>query len=117
MKRDVLRVALNDDAKPIAAVKHKEDPFDDASRALEKALDALSVLELAHTTLPPDFEPGLNFYAEVRRFEIMLIRYALRRAGGRQNLAASLLGMNTTTLNAKIRAYQISRNGFAAHED
>ena len=110
MKRDVLRAALNDGAKPITAVKDRQDPFDDASRALEKALDALSVLELAHTTLPRDFEPGLNFYAEVRRFEIMLIQYALRKTGGRQTLAASLLGMNLTTLNAKIKAYQISRN-------
>ena len=68
MKHDVLRVALNDSAEPIASVKHKDDPFDDVSKALEKALDALSVLELTHTTRPPDFEPGLNFYAEVRRF-------------------------------------------------
>jgi DNA-binding NtrC family response regulator len=117
MKRDVLRVALNDGAKAIAAVKHKEDPFDEASRALRKALDALGVLELTQTVQPPDFEPGINFYAEVRRFEIMLIRYALRKTGGRQTLAASLLSMNVTTLNAKIKAYQISRNGSVTHDD
>lgn len=115
--RSALRVALNNGAKPRASLKLKEDPFDEASRALEKALDALSVLKLAHTTLPLELEPSLNFYAEVRRFEIRLIRYALRKTSGRQTLAASLLGMNVTTLNAKMKAYQINRNGSVSRDD
>jgi DNA-binding NtrC family response regulator len=58
-----------------------------------------------------DLERGVNFYDEVRRFEIDLIRRALEQTGGHQSRAARLLGMNATTLNSKIKAYNIqSRN-------
>ena len=51
---------------------------------------------------------GVNFYDEVRRFEIDLIRRALDQTGGHQSRAARLLGMNPTTLNSKIKTYNIS---------
>ena len=44
---------------------------------------------------------------EVKRFEIDLIRAALNRAHGNQARAARLLGVKKTTLNAKIKRYQI----------
>jgi len=50
---------------------------------------------------------GVNFYDEVRRFEIDLIRRALDQTGGHQSRAARLLGMNATTLNSKIKTYNI----------
>jgi DNA-binding NtrC family response regulator len=50
---------------------------------------------------------GINFYDEVRRFEIDLIRRALEQTGGHQSRAARLLGMNATTLNSKIKTYNI----------
>jgi DNA-binding NtrC family response regulator len=50
---------------------------------------------------------GLDFYDEVRRFEIDLIRRALEQTGGHQSRAARLLGMNATTLNSKIKTYNI----------
>jgi DNA-binding NtrC family response regulator len=50
---------------------------------------------------------GINFYDEVRRFEIDLIRRALDQTGGHQSRAARLLGMNATTLNSKIKTYNI----------
>src|SRR4029453_10505297 len=109
MKHPAIVDSLIEGAQPIASVKDNEDPFDNASDALRKALDALSELVLTRTTQPPAFEPPIDFYAEVRRFEIRLIRYALRKTGGSQTLAASLLCMKTTTLNSKIRAYQINR--------
>lgn len=109
MKQPAILDSLIEGAQPIASVKDNEDPFDNASDALRKALDALSELGLTRTTQPPAFEPPIDFYAEVRRFEIRLIRYALRKTGGSQTLAASLLCMKTTTLNSKIRAYQINR--------
>ena len=49
----------------------------------------------------------LNLQTEVRRFEAELIRNALVETGGRQRRAARLLGMKVTTLNTKIRRYQI----------
>jgi len=50
---------------------------------------------------------GVNFYDEVRRFEIDLIRRALDQTGGHQSRAARLLGLNATTLNSKIKTYNI----------
>ncbi len=54
-----------------------------------------------------DIGRGVNFYDEVRRFEIEIIRRALEQTGGHQSRAARLLGMNATTLNSKIKTYNI----------
>ncbi|HZS44532.1 MAG TPA: sigma-54 dependent transcriptional regulator [Blastocatellia bacterium] len=50
---------------------------------------------------------GIQFYEEVQRFEIELIKQALEQTGGHQSRAAKLLGLNTTTLNSKIKSYNI----------
>src|ERR1051326_934182 len=55
-----------------------------------------------------DIGRGIYFYEEVRRFEIDLIRRALEQTGGHQSRAARLLGMNATTLNSKIKTYNIN---------
>jgi transcriptional regulator with GAF, ATPase, and Fis domain len=54
-----------------------------------------------------DVQQGVNFYDEVRRFEISLIKQALFYANGKQAAAASLLKLNATTLHSKIRFYGI----------
>ncbi|HMQ03835.1 MAG TPA: sigma-54 dependent transcriptional regulator [Pyrinomonadaceae bacterium] len=54
-----------------------------------------------------DIARGVNFYDEVKRFEIDLIRRALDQTGGHQSRAARLLGLNATTLNSKIKSYNI----------
>jgi len=54
-----------------------------------------------------DISRGVNFYDEVRRFEVDLIRRALDQTGGHQSRAARLLGLNATTLNSKIKSYNI----------
>ena len=54
-----------------------------------------------------DIARGVNFYEEVRRFETDLIRRALDQTGGHQSRAARLLGLNATTLNSKIKSYNI----------
>jgi DNA-binding NtrC family response regulator len=64
--------------------------------------------EGASATAVQDIGRGVNFYDEVRRFEIDLIRRALERTGGHQSRAARLLGMNATTLNSKIKTYNIN---------
>jgi transcriptional regulator with GAF, ATPase, and Fis domain len=55
----------------------------------------------------PDIESGLDFYDEVSRFEIDLIRRALVWTGGNQRRAARLLKLKVTTLNSKIKHYNI----------
>jgi DNA-binding NtrC family response regulator len=54
-----------------------------------------------------DVTRGIDFYDEVRRFEIDIIRRALEQTSGHQSRAARLLGMNATTLNSKIKTYNI----------
>lgn len=46
---------------------------------------------------------GIDFYKEVERFEIELIRLALDRTHGCQAKAARLLKIKPTTLNSKIK--------------
>ncbi|MCS6885686.1 MAG: sigma-54 dependent transcriptional regulator [Acidobacteriota bacterium] len=54
-----------------------------------------------------DISRGISFYDEVARFEIALIKSALEQTGGHQSRAAKLLGLNATTLNSKIKVYNI----------
>ena len=56
-----------------------------------------------------DVGRGINFYDEVRRFEMDLIRRALEQTNWHQSRAARLLGMNATTLNSKIKAYNLQQ--------
>jgi DNA-binding NtrC family response regulator len=61
------------------------------------------ITELRHV----DVQLGVNFYEEVRRFEISLIKQALFHTNGKQAAAASLLKLNATTLHSKIKFYGI----------
>lgn len=58
-----------------------------------------------------DIESGVDFYDEVSRFEIDLIKRALIQTGGHQRRAARLLNLKVTTLNSKIKHYNISLVG------
>lgn len=58
-------------------------------------------------------EGGVDFYSEVSRFEIDLIKRALLQTAGHQGRAARLLNLKVTTLNSKIKHYRIGLNGFA----
>lgn len=50
---------------------------------------------------------AIDFFEEVKRFEVRLIKRALDLAGGNQAKAAKLLGLGTTTLNYKIKSYEL----------
>ena len=56
---------------------------------------------------------GIDFYTEVSRFEIELIKCALLETAGHQRRAAQLLNLKVTTLNSKIKHYEISLDGFS----
>jgi DNA-binding NtrC family response regulator len=70
-------------------------------QALLKEMETLSKA----SALESGFE--INLDEEVRRYEADLIRCALIRTGGRQRRAARLLNMKVTTLNAKIKRYNL----------
>ena len=88
-------------------------------------LRLLTLKDLAHAFLeeldtvgdvgspPPETPEGpIDFYDEVRRFEIEMIQSALRRTGGVQTEAAALLGLKPSTLHAKIKHYRLSASYF-----
>jgi hypothetical protein len=54
-----------------------------------------------------DLEDGISLQSAVRRYEICLIRSALRITNGNQQHASQLLGLKATTLNSKIKRYDI----------
>jgi transcriptional regulator with PAS, ATPase and Fis domain len=54
-----------------------------------------------------NFAEGIDFYQEVERFEVGLIRRALEQTSGNQARAAKLLHIKPTTLNSKIKLYEI----------
>jgi DNA-binding protein Fis len=54
-----------------------------------------------------DLAQGIDFYNEVQRFETALIKLALEHSEGNQARAARLLGLRATTLNSKIKLYEI----------
>jgi DNA-binding NtrC family response regulator len=54
-----------------------------------------------------DLNSGVDFFEEVRRFEMRLISRALDLSGGNQARAARMLRLGTTTLNYKIKTYEM----------
>jgi len=63
--------------------------------------------EEANKLRPLDIVSGIDFYDEVQRFETHLIKMALAETGGNQAKAARLLGIKATTLNSKIKLFNI----------
>jgi len=55
---------------------------------------------------------GLDLVNEVRRYEIAILCAALKQCHGVQNKTASLLGLKPTTLNMKLKAYEIDVNAY-----
>ncbi len=66
------------------------------------------ISESSGTSSNIDIAQGVTFYEEVKKFEIDLIQRALEQTGGHQSRAARLLGLNATTLNSKIKSYNIT---------
>lgn len=63
-----------------------------------------------------EIENGINFDDEVKSFEILLIERALEKTGGSQLRAARLLNLKHTTLNAKIKRYDIQMGRRAMYQ-
>jgi transcriptional regulator with GAF, ATPase, and Fis domain len=85
----------------------RQETIDSRLEALKKValtlLDAVDSLRSAK----PSRGHRVKLQDEVQRFESDLIRAALERTGGNQARAARLLSVKHTTLNAKIKRYQI----------
>lgn len=71
-------------------------------------LEGLAYQILAYPIEASVIENPTDFYKLVRNYEIFLIQRALKRTGGSQAKAAALLNLKTTTLNSKIKSYEIA---------
>jgi len=88
-----------DDSSHVGALKTAV--LKSIARALEsKAENPTGVLDFDETC-------GLSFYEEVAKFEIELIKQALLCTKGNQRAAARLLGLKTSTLNTKVKTYNL----------
>lgn len=83
----------------------------------ETVLLLLDEVESLSISVPVDIKNGARFSDEVRQFEVNLIRTALGRTSGSQIRAAKLLGLKPTTLNAKIKRYNITPTGYHSQSD
>ena len=90
------RLALHENTLPV-----RIEMLKNVALNLLKEVQVLSTLEAA------DIVRGIQFYDEVERFERELITRALELTGGHQVRAARLLGLKVTTLNSKVKRYQI----------
>ncbi len=79
----------------------------DSLRSLVRSL----LRDASHRMQPVNIDPerGIDFYENVARFEVQLIESALEMTGGRQNKAAKLLNMRTSTLCTKMKQLNIRR--------
>lgn len=119
METDNLRQsAVSQHAERTVRLKLAERPDRDRVQRVVDLADALlaeaetlardkAFTEEATRLKPLDILGGISFYDEVQRFETHLIRMALAETGGNQAKAARLLGIKATTLNSKIKLFNI----------
>lgn len=92
-------------------LEHRVQQLTLLARALASEIETLQ-LELAtgrNRDKQLDFEnEGIDFYSEIERYEIELIKSALSHCDGNQTQAARLLRMKSTTLNAKMKHYGLN---------
>ena len=79
-----------------------------AAITLDLTMEIESLLSCDTGIKLPSGKEKIDFYREVRNFEIYLIKRALRRTAGSQVQASNLLRLDSTTLNKKIKSYQIN---------
>jgi DNA-binding NtrC family response regulator len=77
------------------------------AKALVTEIESLKA-ELSEDDKEIDNDEGIDFYDEVERYEIELIRSALNHCGGNQAQAAKLLNLKSTTLHAKMKHYGLN---------
>jgi len=64
-------------------------------------------LKIAESVHCLDVKDRIDLTAEVRSFEVTLIKQALLQTSGNQARSAQLLGVSPSSLNAKIKRYGI----------
>jgi DNA-binding NtrC family response regulator len=71
----------------------------------------LSELETVNENERVNLDENFNLYEQMKNFESDIIRQALFLTDNNQRLAAQMLGINYTTLNAKMKRLGIGTKG------
>ena len=71
----------------------------------------LSELETVDETERVHLDENFNLYEQMKNFEMDIIRQALFLTDNNQRMAAQMLGINYTTLNAKMKRFGIGMKG------
>ena len=95
--------------QPDGAMKQSIEALKDGALALLRAA------ELIETSVSRNTGARINFYDEVRRFEIDLLVFALKQMDGNQAKAAQFLSLKKSTLNHKVKQYNIDSTSTPSH--
>jgi DNA-binding NtrC family response regulator len=101
--KSVLAESLNEEPRMLPRPASAIETLRDLIAALKVAVEGSESVAAGDVSFIGD---GIDFFAEVDRFEIKMITQALRLARGSQ-VRACLLGLNATTLNSKIKSLNI----------
>ena len=71
----------------------------------------LNELETVNENERVNLDENFNLYEQMKNFEMDIIRQALYLTDYNQRLAAQMLGINYTTLNAKMKRFGIGHKG------
>jgi DNA-binding NtrC family response regulator len=110
------KVLLNYQSRPKTAAENEQiESIKSITNLLLRKIEALEK-DFPEVTMDAS-EKHSNLYEVICSFEKKLIRDALRATNWSQKRAAQILGIKATTLNAKIKRYEInpkSYNNFSA---
>jgi len=70
-------------------------------------VDGLKALLISSRPVKLDLNKGIAIREELRRYEMSMISVALQITANHQSQAAKILGVDATTLNAKIKRYRL----------
>jgi len=100
----------------VATELNSDQRVEQLAELAKTLVDEIKDLQTELTSHPPvkdvqldGDKEGFDFYKEIERYEIDLIRSALHHCSGNQTHAAKLLGIKSTTLNAKMKHYGLAR--------
>ncbi len=92
-----------------------QNGFDTESRLIRKvetirtiARTLITEIETLEESKLDESSQRIDLQEEIRSYELNLIRRALRLARGNQRKAALMLGLRHTTLNSKIKRYNLA---------
>jgi DNA-binding NtrC family response regulator len=107
----ILKYAPATEADHDAPIERRVDQLVMLAKALASEIETLKAELTPDQNHGQQFtteNDGIDFYDEVERYEIELIRTALNHCGGNQSQAAKLLHLKSTTLNAKMKHYGLN---------